>query len=103
MALHRNGPQEPVTTTLENNFQLVLFLNSALIDHITSGPLVALLLVAENSIEKAKNLLGDENPAEAKLKNPTCLRGLYGSDTIHNGFHVSETTACVVRVCFEIR
>lgn len=59
---------------------------------------MAFLLVGENAIEKAKNLLGDEDPAEAKLKNPTSLRSIYGLDKVHNGFHVSESRDCVVRV-----
>jgi len=37
-----------------------------------------------------KALLGDKNPEEAKAANPECLRAVYGTDAIKNGFHGSD-------------
>jgi nucleoside diphosphate kinase len=37
-----------------------------------------------------KALLGDKNPEEAKTENAECLRALYGTDLIKNGFHGSD-------------
>ena len=60
--------------------------------------MAAFLVVAENATQKMHTLVGPEDPAEARLQNPTSLRALYGKDTVHNGFHVSENPTCVIRV-----
>ena len=65
---------------------------------MTSGPVVAFLLVGENAVEKLLTMLGDTDPQDAKLKSPTSLRALYGVDMIHNAFHGSESFDCVLKV-----
>ena len=44
----------------------------------------------ESPIIRFKKLLGDKEPAEAKVKDPKSLRALYGVDLIKNGFYGSD-------------
>ncbi|OXA57533.1 Nucleoside diphosphate kinase 7 [Folsomia candida] len=56
------------------------------------------LLMAENALEKMKNLVGsDKNPKEAMLKNHQSLRSLFGMDELRNGFFFSESPGCVLK------
>ena len=71
-------------------------------NYVSSGPVAVFLVVAENAIKKMQTLVGNDDPAEARLQNPTSLRALYGKDVIRNCFHVSESPQCVIRVCFYI-
>lgn len=57
------------------------------------------LLMAENALEKLKNLVGVcKDPKEAMLKNHKSLRSLFGVDELRNGFIYSETYECAVKV-----
>lgn len=44
----------------------------------------------ESPIIRWKKLIGDKDPAEAKIKDPNCLRAKYGLDIIKNAFHGSD-------------
>ncbi len=44
----------------------------------------------ESPITRWKKLIGDKDPAEAKAKDPKCLRAIYGVDIIKNAFHGSD-------------
>jgi nucleoside-diphosphate kinase len=70
---------------------------SSLISYVSSGPVAVFLVVADNAIEKMRALVGNEDPQQARLESPTSLRALYGKDTIHNAFHFSESSQCVIR------
>jgi len=59
----------------------------------------AFLVMGEEALAKMKHLVGeDEDPKEAMLKYHKSLRGLYGIDTMRNGFFFSETHECVIQV-----
>lgn len=62
-----------------------------LIDQITSGPILALILVGENARECWRQIIGPMDPAEARRTAPNSLRALYGMDKAANGFHGSES------------
>ena len=69
-----------------------------LIRHVTSAPVVAFILVGPCAIERLKQLAGDKDPGQAKLKNAMSLRALYGENEIRCAVDVSETPECVCRV-----
>ncbi len=44
----------------------------------------------ESPIIRWKKMIGDKDPAEAKIKDPNSLRAKYGIDIIRNAFHGSD-------------
>jgi len=71
--------------------------HTPLVEYITSGPVVAFIVIGHNSIERLKTIVGKQDPEVARLETPTCLRALYGSTFVNNGFEISESPACVER------
>lgn len=65
---------------------------------MTSGPLVAFLLVGRDAIQKVRCLAGDQDPGVAKLQQPGSLRAIYGNDFVTNAVQISESPACVEKV-----
>ncbi|XP_063960044.1 dynein axonemal assembly factor 8-like isoform X1 [Lytechinus pictus] len=66
------------------------------LDHLTSGPVLVLVLQRENAVRKLLSLLGPNNPKEAKKKNEFLWRGMFGADPINNALHGSMTYAKAV-------
>eukprot|EP00057_Strongylocentrotus_purpuratus_P006231 XP_011660705.1 PREDICTED: uncharacterized protein LOC580349 isoform X3 [Strongylocentrotus purpuratus] len=64
--------------------------------HLTSGPVLVLVLQRENAVRKLLSLLGPNNPKEAKKKNEFLWRGMFGVDPINNALHGSMTYAKAV-------
>lgn len=63
-----------------------------LIDHIQSGPILAMVLVGENARENWKKLIGPTDPSQARIEAPDSLRAKYGLEKASNGFHGSDTS-----------
>ncbi|XP_067931773.1 dynein axonemal assembly factor 8-like [Watersipora subatra] len=61
------------------------------IQHMTSGPSMLIALQRENAIKKLEDMLGPDDPAEAKAVSPFCLRGFYGTDLPNNGLYCSTS------------
>lgn len=59
-----------------------------LIDYITSGPLVALILEGEEAIKRVRKINGATNPKNA-LDNT--IRSLYGLSLSNNTVHASDS------------
>jgi len=59
-----------------------------LVNYITSGYVVALLLERENAIEMLRELIGSTDPKEAR---PGTVRFLYGIDITKNSVHASDS------------
>lgn len=55
---------------------------SLLMDNITSGQVVVIEVLGENSLEQLKKICGPEDVEEAKKNHPASLRSLYGLDDI---------------------
>jgi len=66
---------------------------TALIKHMTSGPVVALKLRKENAVLQWKDLCGPTNPKGAKKADPRCLRAMFGLDIVQNAVHGSSSKA----------
>lgn len=69
-----------------------------LINHVTSAPVVAFIVVGYDAVKNLMELAGDVDPEKACLKSPMSLRSVYGKNIILGGVDVSETQACVYRV-----
>lgn len=61
---------------------------ASLIRHITSGPVVAMVLEGEGAIEMVRHMIGSTNPAEAQ---PGTIRGDLGIMTRQNLVHASDS------------
>src|ERR687894_857677 len=59
-----------------------------LVDFITGGPLVAMVLEGHEAVTAARQLIGATNPIEAK---PGSIRGAYGLEVQTNLVHGSES------------
>ena len=71
-----------------------------LVDFITSGPLVAMILEGDRAIEAARQIIGATDPVEA---TPGSIRGDYGLSTRLNLVHGSdspESAAREIRIFF---
>lgn len=59
-----------------------------LVDFMSSGPIVAAILVKENAVEDFRKLIGATNPAEAA---PGTIRALYAKNVGENAVHGSDS------------
>ena len=60
----------------------------SLMAYITSGPVVAAELEADDAVARLRKLIGDTDPAQA---DPGSIRCMYGSDITHNAVHGSDS------------
>ncbi|XP_072125360.1 dynein axonemal assembly factor 8 isoform X1 [Mobula birostris] len=67
------------------------------IDSLISGPLVILCLQRDNAVKKLLDLLGPEDPQEARRLDQFLWRGHWGTDLLHNGFYASSSFGNAVR------
>ena len=59
-----------------------------LVEYITSGPIVALVVEGPNAIRVVRKLVGSTNPADAE---PGTVRGDYSLETTCNSIHASDS------------
>lgn len=62
-----------------------------LVESVTSGNVIALVLSGDNAIADWRTLLGTTNPVEARKKGETSIRALYGTENPHNAGHGSDS------------
>jgi nucleoside-diphosphate kinase len=67
---------------------------SSLLDFMTSGPIVAMVLEAENVIQKNRELMGATNPKDAL---PGTIRRDFASDVEKNIVHGSDAPETAVQ------
>jgi nucleoside-diphosphate kinase len=65
-----------------------------LVDFITSGPLVAMVLEGESAIKAARQVIGATNPLEAA---PGSIRGDFATETGENLVHGSDSPESAAR------
>lgn len=65
-----------------------------LIDYITSGPVVKMVISGEGAVKKCRTLMGPTNPAEAA---PGTIRGDFGLITDANVIHGSDSPEAAAR------
>ncbi|XP_018335091.1 nucleoside diphosphate kinase 7 [Agrilus planipennis] len=72
-----------------------------MVEHLVSGPIVALEIVGDNALQRWKDVLGPTDPIEARKTHPETLRARYGMERASNGFHASDSYELAVReACF---
>ncbi|XP_013887555.1 nucleoside diphosphate kinase homolog 5 isoform X2 [Austrofundulus limnaeus] len=69
----------------------------SLMDFMSSGPIVALMLARDDAVAHWKSIIGPASITEAKENYPECLRAKYGSSDLHNALHGSESLHAAVR------
>jgi nucleoside-diphosphate kinase len=65
-----------------------------LVDFITSGPVVAMVLEGESAVEAARQVIGATNPLEA---SPGSVRGDFAISVGQNMIHGSDSTESAAR------
>ncbi len=65
-----------------------------LVEFITSGPLVAMVLEGESAVEAARQVIGATNPLQA---SPGSIRGDYAIELGQNMVHGSDSTESSAR------
>lgn len=63
---------------------------SGLINFMSSGPSLAMLVIAENALQRWRSYIGPMDSAIAKRDAPNTLRAIYGTDISRNGVHGSK-------------
>ena len=63
---------------------------TAVVDHLTSGPCIALEVRQENVVNSFRQLAGPLDPEVAKHLRPNTLRANYGSDRVLNAVHCTD-------------
>lgn len=59
-----------------------------LVDFVTSGPLVAMIVKGNEAIKAVRDLIGATNPKEAR---PGTIRADFGTDVMRNVVHASDS------------
>lgn len=62
-----------------------------LVEFMSSGPSIVMILCAPNAILKWRNLIGPTDTEKAKTEAPNSLRAQYGTGGVQNGFHGSDS------------
>ncbi len=62
--------------------------------YITSGPMVVMVLEAENVVSIVRKMVGKTNAAEAE---PGTIRGDFALNTAHNIIHASDSIESAIR------
>jgi len=61
----------------------------ALVDYITSGPVVAIQIEGDDIVQQIRTFIGTTNPADAP---PGTIRYVYGTSLQNNAVHASDST-----------
>jgi nucleoside-diphosphate kinase len=65
-----------------------------LVKYITSGPVIAVQLAAEEAVPRLRELVGKTNPKDA---TPGTLRYMFGTSLQENAVHASDSPASATR------
>jgi len=62
-----------------------------LVNHMISGPVMALMLERQNAVRYWRDTMGETNPDVAKTKSPNSIRAQYGTSITKNAVHGSDS------------
>ncbi|MCQ2818943.1 MAG: hypothetical protein MJ252_16885 [archaeon] len=63
---------------------------AAIINHISSGPIIALEIRQDDVVNKLRALIGPHDPEIAKVLRPNTLRATFGVDRVRNVCHCTD-------------
>lgn len=63
---------------------------SAIIDHITTGPIIAMEVRQENVVNSLRAVCGPHDPEIARALRPNTIRALFGKDRVKNAVHCTD-------------
>jgi nucleoside-diphosphate kinase len=89
---HMTTPRDTAETHYAEHAERPFF--GELVDFITGGPLVALVLEGEQAVASARQLIGATNPVEAA---PGSIRGDFALETQNNLVHGSDSPESAAR------
>lgn len=62
----------------------------ALIEHMTTGPVIALEIRQENVVQQFRQAAGPMDPEIAKNLRPSTIRAKFGIDRVRNAIHCTD-------------
>lgn len=62
-----------------------------LVEFMTSGPVVAMVLEGEDAIRRVREIIGPTDSNEARKVAPNSIRALFGTDKGKNAVHASDS------------
>jgi len=65
---------------------------SAIIDHVSTGPIIAMEVRQDNVVNSLRALVGPHDPEIAKLLRPNTIRAMFGQDRVKNAVHCTDLT-----------
>mmetsp|Transcript_32618 Transcript_32618/g.45260 ORF Transcript_32618/g.45260 Transcript_32618/m.45260 type:complete len:303 (-) Transcript_32618:154-1062(-) len=68
-----------------------------LVDFMSSGPLLALVLAKPQAITSWRSLMGPTNSEKAREAEPDCIRAKFGTDGTKNATHGSDSQSSALR------
>jgi len=63
---------------------------TALTEHMTTGPCIALEVRQENAVKSFRDLVGPADPEIAKNLRPNTIRARFGLDKVKNAVHCTD-------------
>jgi len=73
-----------------------------LVQFMSSGPSLVLILSCEDAMRRLQDILGPTHPGKAKEMDPNSIRALYGKDVVKNAVHGSATKQNVADIIKDI-
>lgn len=70
-------------------------------EYVSSGPVLAMELLAPSAIKYWRTVLGPTDPATARTSSPDSVRAHFGTDTTYNAAHGSDSPEAAERVCLK--
>jgi len=72
-----------------------------LVEFMTSGPVVAMVLEGEDAIRRVREIIGPTDSEEARRVAPNSIRALFGTDKGKNAVHASDSPeSAEYEICF---
>ncbi len=63
---------------------------ASIIEHVTTGPVIAMEVRQENAVNSLRALVGPHDPEIARQLRPNTLRAKFGLDRVKNGVHCTD-------------